>query len=99
MVWVFGGGVWHGPFPPDCANSSCSPPLVVETHPDDPLPDLRLLHPFEGLTSFCDSIDLEVGLFPFHFYTHVQDSDTECAPGPPNSTAVFLVRVCGCAGG
>ena len=33
---------------------------VIESHPDDALHDLRLLHPFPALASFAKSVDLEV---------------------------------------
>lgn len=33
--------------------------IVVEAHPDNELPDLRLDSPFDELTNYCNSIDLE----------------------------------------
>lgn len=32
---------------------------IVETHPDNEIPDLRLDRPFEGLKNHCDSIDFD----------------------------------------
>ena len=32
---------------------------VIESHPENSLPDLRLTQPFPELVTFCDSIDLE----------------------------------------
>ncbi|EDQ84393.1 uncharacterized protein MONBRDRAFT_30271 [Monosiga brevicollis MX1] len=38
---------------------------VIESHPDDALHDLRLLHPFPALASFAKSIDLEHSHVPY----------------------------------
>ena len=32
---------------------------MIEAHPDNELPDLRLNKPFEELKSYCNSVDLE----------------------------------------
>lgn len=42
---------------------------VVESHPDDPLPDLRVLEPFPALRAFVDAVDLDK--LDSHKYAHV----------------------------
>jgi len=39
---------------------------VIETHPDDQIPDLRLDKPFPGLKKLVDSIDLEAMEYKDH---------------------------------
>ncbi|XP_016841229.1 NEDD8-activating enzyme E1 regulatory subunit [Nasonia vitripennis] len=52
-----------------CARVQIKEHTVVETHPDNEIPDLRLDKPFEGLKNHFDSIDLEAMDLKDHSHT------------------------------